>query len=114
MNEQSQDSNPLPPTPTMQDVVALIKKMHGQLVALERKIDTLISQSPARPFGEKRFSKPYRPFGRPQYSSHREHDGAPGEKKDFGQGHHFQRRHSSKKSGFGHKKKPFYHSQHKT
>ncbi len=113
MNEHSHNNEPLPQSATMQDVVALIKKMQEHLVALEKKIDTLIAQSPARSFGEKRFSKPYRRFGPPQHSTHREHAGVPGEKKDFGQGHHYQSRHTPKKAGFDHKKKPFYHRQHK-
>ena len=92
MSEQFQHNDSLPPVPAEQDVVALIKKMQQQLVFLEKKIDILISQSKARPFSEKHFSKPFRSFGNPHHRPDREHDNA------------------SVKRGFGQKKKPFYYS----
>ncbi|MBU0634014.1 MAG: hypothetical protein KKB82_07170 [Candidatus Omnitrophica bacterium] len=52
------------PPQAEQDVVALINKIQQQLVFLEKKIDTLISQSSERPFREKHFSKPFQRFDR--------------------------------------------------
>lgn len=46
------------------DVAVLISKIQQQLVSLEKKIDTLISQSSERPFEGKHFSKPLRVFDR--------------------------------------------------
>jgi len=45
-----------------QDMAAVINKMQGQLVSLEKKIDALLLRSQERPLAEKHFSKPFRPF----------------------------------------------------
>ncbi len=49
-----------------QDITALINKMQEQLVSLEKKIDTLVSQSSKKPAEEKHFSKPFQRFDRPR------------------------------------------------
>ena len=46
------------------DVVVLIKQMQQQLVSLEKKVDTLISQSKKMPSEGKHFSKPFQRFDR--------------------------------------------------
>ncbi len=50
------------------DLNAMVKAMQQQLTFLERKIDTLLEQSGARPSRDRKFSrdsKPYRKNGRP-------------------------------------------------
>ncbi len=100
------DNDSLPPLPDEQDVVALIKKMQQQLVFLEKKIDILISQSQARPSGEKYFPKSFRPFGHPHRSYDKGRDNASRES-DSGQGRHFEKRFGGENRGFNQKKKPF-------
>ncbi|MFH1656050.1 MAG: CxxC-x17-CxxC domain-containing protein [Candidatus Omnitrophota bacterium] len=50
------------------DIASLMDKIQRQLVSLERKVDTLISESSGRPtempFKGRNFSKPSRSFGR--------------------------------------------------
>ena len=46
------------------DVVGLINAMQQQLVSLEKKIDSLISQSSERPFKERHFERAARSFNR--------------------------------------------------
>jgi len=57
-----------------QDVAALINKMQEQLVSLEKKIDTLISQSSKKPAEEKHFSKPFQRFDRPRHHDRSDRD----------------------------------------
>ncbi len=128
MSEQFKDkahpnSDSLPPASDEQDVAVLIKQLQKQLIFLEKKIDTLISQSQARPSGEKHFSKPFRPFGNPHRSYDRGRDNAYGERgfgykkktydnpreSDSGQGRNFEKRPGGESRGFDQKKKPFYH-----
>jgi len=52
------------PLQVEQDVAVLISKIQQQLVLLEQKIDTLISQSLERPFRGKHFSKSFQRFDR--------------------------------------------------
>jgi CxxC-x17-CxxC domain-containing protein len=44
------------------DIAVLITKMQQQLVILEKKIDSLISQSSERPFKGEHYSKPFQRF----------------------------------------------------
>lgn len=106
MSEQSRFNEALPPAPAEQDILVLIRKMQQQLVFLEKKIDTLINQSHARPFNEKHISKPFRSFGRPYHHSNKAHVSASGEK-GFDRGRHFEKRHDGEKKEFDQKKKPF-------
>ncbi len=48
------------------NIAALIDKMQQQLILLEKKIDTLISQSSERPSGGSNYSKPFRRFDNSQ------------------------------------------------
>ena len=48
------------------NVAALIDKMQQQLTSLEKKIDTLISQSSERPSGGSNYSKPFQRFDNSQ------------------------------------------------
>lgn len=48
------------PSQAEPDIAVLIHRMQQQLVSLENKIDTLISQSSEKPFERKHFSKPFR------------------------------------------------------
>ncbi|MFH1848465.1 MAG: CxxC-x17-CxxC domain-containing protein [Candidatus Omnitrophota bacterium] len=50
------------------DVSGMIERMQQQLFSMEKKIDTLISQSQARPSGGKPFSKPFQRFDRPNHN----------------------------------------------
>jgi hypothetical protein len=104
MSEQPQHNSPS--APAEQDVLALIKKMQQHLVFLEKKIDLLISQSQARPFREKHFSKPFRPSGPPYHRSDRGQDSASGER-SFDRGRPFEKRHGEESRGFGHRKKAY-------
>ena len=55
-------------------ITALINKMQEQLVSLEKKIDTLISQSSKKPAEEKHFSKPFQRFDRPRHHDRGDRD----------------------------------------
>ena len=91
-------NSPVPPQ-SEPDAITLIKRMQQQLVYLERKIDTLISQSS---------QKPSRPFG----NSHRHDKGknfnSSGER-GYGQGRHFRKHRGEGNQGFGHKKTQVSH-----
>lgn len=106
MSEQSQHNSPSTPAAPEQDVLALIKKMQQHLVFLEKKIDLLISQSQARPFREKHFSKPFRPSGPPYHRSDRAQDNTSGER-SFDRGRYFEKRHSAEPRGVGYRKKAY-------
>jgi len=117
------------------DILSILKKMQQQLNYLEKKIDTLVGQSPERSFQsrEKRFSKPFRPsFGggahygkrdfhrgprREGFSHDRSSHNRPGEdsfsndrprERSFGQERSFDRKPGSGPRGFGHGNKPFF------
>ena len=115
IEEPGQGNSPVSPQ-TEPEVVALIKKMHQQLIFLEKKIDLLITQSQGAPPREKYFSKPYRPFDRSHRYGKGERDSRPREKGPD-QGRNFEKRHGEENRGFGHgekrrfdpKKKPFYY-----
>jgi len=64
MKKHFKDKSPSDPPQVEQDIAVLINKMQQQLVFLEKKIDTLISQSSKRPFEGKHFSKPFQRFDR--------------------------------------------------
>ena len=114
MNEHfKQDAFPAAPQQDESDVVALVKKIQQQLVFLEKKIDTLISQSSERPFKGKYFSKPFRPLhGRQPGFGHSHHHGKGGHKDSreggFTQGRHFDKQQGGENQGFGQRKKPFF------
>ena len=56
------------------DIAVLINKMQEQLVFLEKKIDTLISQSSKKPAEEKHFSKPFQRFDRSRHHDRGDRD----------------------------------------
>jgi len=62
------------PEGNKQDVTAVINKIQEQLISLERKIDTLISQSSKKPGEEKHFSKPFQGFDRSRHHDRGERD----------------------------------------
>ncbi len=101
MSEQFNQNPSVVSSSANTDVVALIKKMQQQLDFLEKKIDTLISQSHEKPLREKHFSKPFRPFGHSHRHGKAEYDnnfsGRPGE-----------RHQGDQHQGFGQKKKTFF------
>lgn len=116
MSEQfKQNSSSVPPQ-AESDMVVLIKKMQQHLVLLERKIDTLISQSQQpqeRPFREKRFAKPFRSFGPSHPRARGEYNNSFREPRagGFPQGRPFKKHDRPERDenrGFSHKKKPFY------
>jgi hypothetical protein len=134
--KQNADLSGLPQAGT--DVVSLILKMQQQLNFLEKKIDLLISQSPDRPYREKRFSKPFRPsFGHGPHHGKRDFYRGPREKsfpherqresgfsqdrpreggfpqdrpreRSFSQERPFDRKPGAGPRGFGHGDKPFF------
>ena len=126
MTEQLKSDNFSTPQNLESDILVLIKKMQQQLVFLEKKIDTLISQSQEKPFREKQFSKPFRSPDRsyrPGPGHHQdkrgqgeENRGYGGPKKNYsddrdnssGQERYF-KKYDSKKRGFDPRKKPFFH-----
>ena len=114
MSEQSRDNEALP-VAAEQDVLTLIRKMQQQLSFLEKKIDILISQSQAKPSGDKPFSRPFRieersfDRERPYEKRHGPEFRGVGYKKqgygnpregDFNQGHRFDKRHGPEGRGF--------------
>jgi hypothetical protein len=116
MNEESSITPSEIPDGPNTDVVSLLKKMQQQLLFLERKIDSLISQSQERPHGEKAssdrpfqkrsFSKPFRSFDHPRRRS-TEDRGRSSKEGDSAQGHFYEHRPRGKNRGPNPKKKPF-------
>ena len=80
MNEHSKGE----PQQVDLDMYAVLKKIQQQLAFLEKKVDTLIRQSPERPpfSRERSFQKPFRPGGFGHSHSHgkSEHGHGPREK----------------------------------
>ena len=91
-----------------QDVITMIKKIHQQLIFLEKKIDTLINQSSGKRFEVKRFSKPLQPFERSSYYG-RGKQGNPSRERSFAQSRPFDKQQGDESRGFGHRKKPSFH-----
>ena len=127
MNEQPHDQNVSAPQPAESEVVALIKKMHQQLIFLEKKIDMLISQSgssqerPSRPFSSRppyrgnyndkrglggdsreRSFRSDRPFDKHKSYNRDAREGGSGQDRPF------QKKYDGGKKGFVPKKKSFY------
>ena len=110
MNEQPDDQNVSAPQPAESEVVLLIKKLQQQLTFLEKKIDTLITQS------KQPQEKPFRSFDRPP------HRGPYQDKKEFGKQKNyrddreggsglqrpFKKKYEGEKREFDPKKKPFW------
>jgi len=69
MNKPMRRRTPEVPSQGETDIAAVLKRIQQQLTFLERKVDTLISQSSEKPFKETRFSKPSRSFGKSSRSS---------------------------------------------
>ena len=94
MNEHNKGNVSTEGLPQETDVIGMLKRMQQQLVYLEKKIDTLISQSQS--------PKPFRPQSYSYNQGHR-----PG----HSQGHarpYDNRRPDGAQRGFVPKKKPFY------
>ena len=106
MSEHHEHNDFLPQAEDEQNVVVLVKKIQQQLISLEKKIDALISQSQAKPFREKRFSRPFRSFSHHHRRPDREYDNVSGEKK-FHSGRHFEKRHGEENREFGYNKKTY-------
>lgn len=97
------------------DVLSLLKKMQQQLLLLERKIDSLISQSQERRHREKGpsdrlfqkspFSKQFHSFDHPRRRSRGDHEHSHGES-DSAKGHFYEHRPGGKGRGPNPKKKP--------
>ena len=122
MSEQFEQDGSIVVPHVETDVLVLIKKVQQQLVFLEKKIDTLISQSQERPSREKSFSKPYRSFGHTQRYDRPERDARPRDR-GFSQGSSFNKHRSDEgrsserpfhkhqsdeKRGFSPRSKPFF------
>jgi len=105
------DSSSVPPQAET-DVVSLIKRVQQQLAFLEKKIDTLISQSQEKPFRgkpfPKPFPKPFRPFSHSHHHDRGERDNSSRER-DFSRGRPFEKHQGGENQEFGPKKKPFFH-----
>ena len=110
MTEQLKSDNSSMPQQTESDILALIKKMHQQLVFLEKKVDTLISQSQVKPFREKHFSKPFQPAGRsyrPGYFDNNRGQGGDTRERSFNSAPHFEKRQEGENQRFGGPKKNY-------
>jgi hypothetical protein len=119
MNDDSRVNETAETEPTETDLVSVLKKMQQQLNFLEKKIDVLISQSQAKPFGERTsserpfrkrpFSKPPRSFDRPRPHNREERESSPRER-DSSARHFYDRYSPAKKRGANPnaKKKPYY------
>jgi hypothetical protein len=90
------------------DVVAMIRKMQQQLVYLEKKIDTLISQSAAKPSRERGFSKPFRSYGPSSRHADGNRDSGPRDG-NFPPKRHFDRPRGGEGRSFGPRKGPVSH-----
>jgi len=137
MSEQFEQDGSIAVPHVETDVLVLIKKMQQQLVFLEKKIDTLISQIQERPSRERSFSKPYRSFGNTQRYERGDRDSRPRERGfsprgSFNKYHsdegrpqersfskypsdegrsserHFHKHQGDEKRGFGSRSKPFF------
>ena len=106
MSEQHQHNDSLPKPEAGQDVVALIKKMQQQLESLEKKVDILINQSQAKPYSEKRFSKPFRSFGPSHHRPDRERDNTFGER-GYRPRRHFEKRNNEESREFSPRKREY-------
>ena len=87
------------------DIIGMLKKIQQQLIYLEKKIDSLVRQSPGRPPREKHFSKPFRP-GQP-----REQGSEQGQRSQEwrpGRGRSQDNRRHDDNRGFAPKKKSYY------
>ena len=109
------DTSSAPPQGEV-DVVVLIQKMQQQLVFLEKKIDTLISQSSEKPFRRNHFSqrsgaasqaRPFRSFGHSHPQGKGEHDNSSRER-GFAPRRHFGTPQGGENRGFGQSQKPFF------
>lgn len=109
VDEFGQENVPVVP-PSEPEVVVLIKKMQQQLVFLEKKIDTLIAQSQAKPFSaERSFPKPFRSYSHPPHRPDRPRDNY-SQDKGSDRGRRFEGRGNEEGHGSGYKKKPYDHS----
>ena|SRR3989338_1326163 len=110
MTEQLKSENSSTSQQPESDVLVLIKRMHQQLIFLEKKIDMLINKSQEKPFREKHFSKPFRSFSRP-YRPGQHHDkqdrGEDFEERGSRSGHHFEKHRGNEDQGFGGPKKHY-------
>ena len=108
MNEQFDDNHQGSPQ-VEPEIVAIIKRMQQQLVFLEKKIDTLISQSAERPFKDRNFSRPFRSFGQSHHHGGRKH-GHSTMGGEFPQSRPFNKERGNESGGgFARKRKPFPH-----
>ena len=111
MTGQFESDNAAASQQTEPDVLVLIKKMHQQLVFLEKKIDILISQSQEKPFREKHFSKPFRSSSRSYHPGGHYRDkrdqGEDFREKSSRPGHHFEKHQGGENRGFGGPKKHY-------
>ena len=107
MSEQDQNSSADSGSANT-DVIGLLKKVQQQLEFLEKKLDTLIKQSQDKPFGEKRFSKPFnRPYSGNSYRGKGDHDRGSRDR-EFNQRPSFEKRREDQDQRFAPKKKPFF------
>ena len=62
MKKNSKHEETLVPPQAEPDIAVLMAKIQQQLLILEKKLDSLISQSSERPFKGEHYSKPFQPF----------------------------------------------------
>ena len=116
MSDESSISPTIESDQSESELVLALKKVQQQLAFLEKKIDTLISQSQARPmghrvsserpYGRKPFAKPQRSFDRPRVHGKGERERRP-EDRGAGQGRFYDRFEQGKKHSTHPKRKPF-------
>jgi hypothetical protein len=116
MKEESNITPEAVPEESDTDIVSILKGMQKQLLFLEKKIDSLLSQSkerssagntsPDRPFRKRPFSKPFRSFEHTPRHGKEERERAPRER-DAAKGHFYEHRPHEKSPGRGPRNKSF-------
>jgi len=92
------------------DVVAVLKKMQGQLDSIEGKINSLMHQSKQKTVKDKYSSAPRKEYDKTKHSKDRKHKGKKEEVSSEGKfyhGHPFGKKKDSGKSDFKKNKKSF-------
>ncbi len=114
MEEHVAENNAGPSSESGSSLASMIRKLQQHVGFLEKKIDTLLSQSQEKPFRDRPFSRPFRPQHgrRPGFSTsgharagesyHRPGEGG------FHRGRPFEKPQGGPNQGFGERKKPFF------
>lgn len=113
MSEQFKQFNASETGQEKPELMALIQKIQQHLMFLEKKLDTLISQSAEKPAFNKgrHFSRPFRPGGPSHHSGPRDRGrehGHHSQDRNFSQERSFNHPRGEQKPEFGQRRKPFF------